>query len=143
MSQEEKDKLQKVGVCLSALGIANSMLMGYRGLFLVIEAILLSLGIGLLAVEKTGYIGILGTLGLIFCFAAFFLFSWGRRRVDYWRDRIFEEVKGTDLEEIFEIYRPTYIWKIPSPVSPRFWLDLLSPTIIVAIWILILWMSCG
>jgi len=77
-------------------------------------------------------------LGFVYSLAFLFVLSWGRRRVDYWRDRIFEEVKNSELERIFEIYRPSYIGRVPSPISPRFWLDVILPIIITAFWMLLI-----
>lgn len=142
MTQEEKkDKLQRVGIYQDSLSMENSLLQGYRALFLTFEVILLTLGVGLLALEKEEYILIPIIIGIVFCLASTPIFSWGRRRVDYWRDKIFEEVKGTDIETIFEIYRPVYLWIIPSPTSPRFWFDLISPLIMGLVWILVLFIS--
>lgn len=141
MCQEEKDRLQRVGIYITCLGIANQMLIGYRSLFLITETLFLAFGVSLLTVGRVQYIWIGTSIGLVFCFVFFFLSSWGRKRVDYWRDRIFEEIRGTDLEKIFEIYQPAYIWRIPSLVSPRFWLDLISPIMMGIIWILIVYLS--
>lgn len=135
MSQEEKDKVQKVGIYQSCLSMENSLLQSYRTLFLTIEVILLALGIALLTMDRIKYVWMPAGIGMIFCFASIAIFSWGRKRVDYWRDRIFEEIKGIDLEKIFEIYRPIHIWRIPSLVSPRFWFDVISPLTIGIAWL--------
>lgn len=141
VSREEKDKLQKVGIYQECISMENTLLQNYRALFLGVEVILITLGIGLLTIEKQDYLWIAAGVGMIFCFASVLIFSWGRKRVDYWRDRIFEEVKETDLEKVFEIYKPAYIGMFPSPISPRFWFDVASPIITGAIWILILYFT--
>ena len=135
MTEEEKTNLQKVAIYISCLSTADSMFLGYRNLFLVVETLLFALAIGLLATERVIYLWIPVFLGLIFCLSSFFVLGFGRKRVDYWRDRVLEEVKGTNLQKVFEIYQPVYIWKIPSPTSPRFWFDLASPIILATIWI--------
>lgn len=135
MSQQ---KAQRVEIFQQCLSMENSLLQSYRSLFLTFEVILLTLGVGLLAMGKEGYILIPVIIGLVFCFAFWPISSWGRGRVDYWRDIIFGEVQGTYLEEIFEIYRPVNIWLIPSPASPRFWFDVVSPVIMGTIWVIVL-----
>jgi len=133
----EKEILQKVEIYQQCLAMENSLLQSYRNLFLTVEVILLTLAVALLTIGKIEYIWISATIGLLYCFASFFILKWGRKRVDYWRDRIFEEVQDTEIEKTFKVYRPLYIWKIPSLVSPRFWFDFISPMIIVTLWILI------
>lgn len=134
----EKEILQKVEIYQQCLGTATSLLQNYRNLFLTIEVILLTLAVALLTIGKIEYIGILFVIGIIYCLASIVVFKWGRKRVDYWRDRIFEEVKGTELEKVFRVYQPAYIWKIPSLTSPRFWFDLFSPAMVLLLWISII-----
>ena len=134
-----KETLQKVEIYQQCLGTATSLLQNYRNLFLTIEVVLLTLATVLLTIGKAEYIWILVVIGILYCAASFLVFEWGRKRVDYWRDRIFEEVKETELEKIFKkVYRPIYVWKIPSPISPRFWFDYVSPATAAVLWILIL-----
>jgi hypothetical protein len=130
--------LQKVEIYQQCLAMENSLLQSYRNLFLTVEVILLTLAVALLTIDKIEYTWIPIAIGLIYCFASVFVFKWGRNRVDYWRDRIFEEIKNTELERIFKVYQPLYIWKIPSLTSPRFWFDFLSPITISMLWISIL-----
>ena len=143
MHQENEDMLQRISIYVACLGIADQMLIAYRALFLVIETLFLAFAIGLLTIKEIRYNWILASIGLVLCISFFFLSSWGRKRVDYWRDKIFEEAKGTDLEKVFKIYQPIYTWRIPSPFSPRFWLDLLLPVMITIMWIFLLRMGYG
>ena len=55
MAQGENNKLQRVGIYQDSLSMENSLLQGYRALFLTFEVILLTLGVGLLALEKEKY----------------------------------------------------------------------------------------
>ena len=133
-----KETLQKIEIYQQCLAMENSLLQSYRNLFLTIEVILLTLAVALLTIDKIEYIWVSAVIGIIYCLASVFVFKWGRDRVDYWRDRIFEEVKDTELEKIFKVYQPLYIWKIPSPTSPRFWFEFISPLIITMLWISII-----
>jgi hypothetical protein len=92
------------------------------------------------APRKSQYFWLTVALGLVYCFGSIFILSWGRKRVDYWRDKIFEEVKETNLESIFEIYKPVYLSWLPSPRSPRFWLDVFLPIIIVLFWVFLIYL---
>jgi len=141
MTEGGENKLQRVAIYVACLSLADSMLVGYRNLFLVIETLLFTLAIGLLSIDKVDYLWIPIFLGLIFCFSSFFVFAFAKKRVDYWRDRIFEEIQGTDLQKVFGIYLPVYVWRIPSPSSPRFWFDVLSPVALSIVWISLLYFS--
>ena len=137
MKTPQTSNPERLAIYVSCLYGANSMLVSYRSMFLVIETLLFTLGMYFSA-KKGLYFWMTVILGLVYCLAFLFILSWGRKRVDYWRDRIFEEVKNSELEKIFEIYKPSYIRRVPSPISPRFWLDITLPIIITAFWILLI-----
>jgi|GEM_PF-6597802 len=134
----EEESLQKVGIYCQNLSSESSQLQNYRSLFLSVEAVLLSLAAALFSINKIEPAWILTALGLTYCVASIVVLKWSRSRVDYWRDRIFEEIKDTEFEEIFKVFRPNYTHKIPSPATPRFWFDVLLPIVTLVLWILIL-----
>lgn len=110
-----------------------SWCLAYAALFATVELGVLFLAIQLKEVENTGVLIIVGIVGFVIGLVFLGLYYVSVRQLDWWKDKILELTKLTDMEDDFKPWRS---WRYRWNKATRGWMRLLW---IVPLFVLLVW----
>jgi hypothetical protein len=96
----EKDVLNKLQVCQTCMGYEESIRVSYQSLLAALETILFSFAFALSQFQTTNT-RVLAVPGVLLCAGFGTACEFRARNVDYWRKRIVDLAKSTDLADLF------------------------------------------
>jgi hypothetical protein len=97
----EKDVLDKLQVCQTCMGYEESIRVSYQSLLAALETILFSFAFALSQLQRTTNTWVLAVPGVLLCLGFGAACEFRARNVDYWRRRIVNLAKSTDLADSF------------------------------------------
>jgi len=98
---EEAYIISKLAIYQTCMGYEQSICVSYQSLLAALETILFGFVFVLVELQRTGFIWVLALAGILLCLGIGAACEFRARNVDFWRRRIVELAKGTDLLEDF------------------------------------------
>lgn len=93
--------MSKLAICQTSMGYEQSIRTSYQSLLAALETILFGLVFVLVELQRTDPLGILAIVGILLCLGFGAACEFRARNVDFWRRRIVELAKETDLADAF------------------------------------------
>ena len=138
LHNEEEIIISKLAICQTCMSYEQSIRVSYQSLLAALETILFGFVFVLVELQRIGSLWILAMAGILLCLGIGAACEFRARNVDFWRRRIVELAKGTDLSDDF--IRSKYGW-IPFGKVGRFgekllghWFERAVVPAIVVIW---------
>lgn len=136
------DRIDKLAICQTCMDHEQSIRSGYQALLTALEAAIFGLVFVLVELQRTDRLWVLAMAGILLCLIFGTACEFRARNVDFWRRRIVELAKGTDLEDAFKGSK--YGW-IPFGKVGRFgekvlghWFERVLVPAIIVVWVWIL-----
>jgi len=142
MATKEEIIMSKLALCQTCMGYQQSIRVSYQSLLAALETILFGFVFVLVELQRTASLWILAMAGILLCLGFGTACEFRARNIDFWRKRIVELAKATDLADAF--IGSKYGW-IPFGKVGRFaekllghWFERVIIPAIVIIWVWIL-----
>lgn len=100
-NNKEATIVSKLAICQTCMSYEQSIRVSYQSLLAALETILFGFVFILVELERTGSLWILATAGILLGLGIGAACEFRARNVDFWRRRIVELAKGTDLADAF------------------------------------------
>jgi len=100
-NNEETIILSKLAICQTCMGYEQSIRVSYQSLLAALETILFGFVFVLVELQRTESLWLLAVAGILLCLGFGAACEFRARNVDFWRRRMVELAKGTDLADAF------------------------------------------
>jgi hypothetical protein len=101
LDNEEAIIMRKLSICQTCMGYEQSIRVSYQSLLAALETILFGFVLVLVELQRIASLWILAMVGILLCLGVGAACEFRARNIDFWRRRIVELAKGTDLADDF------------------------------------------